>query len=611
VGTDWAQEKELPVDFTPQKRSPVGVAMFFAASLIFLVVAGAFALNYVRTSSAVVSAGDIDLQVTGPQTILAGEAVELQIVVANRSEAALDLTDLVVEYPKGARSSSDFTQDLTTDRIQLGRISARSVRRGTVSAILLGRDGDRQTIKLSLEYRIKGGNIIYSKDTTYSVVLTAGALTISVDANKEATNGQQTDLEATITSHAVTTLHDVLLSVSYPFGFTLTEAAPEASADGVWELGDFYPGETRKVHLRGRVLGEQDDTRVFKFAAGTRLNKDKIALETPLISYEHTMTVKNPFLATELEINGESPETFTFQPGVMAKGQVKWKNNLQTSISNATIAITLGGTALNKAGIKVTHGFYRSTDSLILWDAQTDKDQLANIAPGKSGTLDFTIMTLPIEDLQHEDNPSVTFDMHAAARRLNEKGVPENMQSTSSHTARVASTVTLTAEAKYFTSPFPKRGPLPPRVEVETIYGVTLTLKNTSNKITGAEVTATLPPNVRWSGVRSPAAENIDFNDRTNQVTWHVGDLASGTGVDGEPARSVSFMIGLVPSASQINEEPPLVTGIAFKGTDSYTGDIVKQTNSDLNTRLNRSLKIIGSLTSFLFCFKLSVFKTN
>ncbi|MFM2414354.1 MAG: hypothetical protein RI911_47, partial [Candidatus Parcubacteria bacterium] len=537
------------------------------------------------TTSAVVSAADIDLQITGPQTVLAGEVVELQIVVANRSEGTLDLTDLVVKYPTGARSAADFTQDLKSDRLPLGRLAPRSIRRGTVRAVLLGRDGDRQNVAFSLEYRVKGGDIIYTKEADYAVLLTAGALTISVAANKEATTGQETDLEATITSHAVTTLNDVLFKIQYPFGFTQSETAPEPTADGVWELGDFYPGETRKVHIRGRMVGEDKDKRIFKLSAGTRVNRDKVEVETPLVAYEHTMVVKDPFLATELLINGEAPELFSFQPGVQAKGELKWKNNLTVPITGATIAITVGGTALNKAGVKVEHGFYRSTDSIILWDQQTS-EALKVIPPGKSGTLNFTMLSLPEDDLQHIDNPSFTFDLHAAGRRMNEKGVPENMQATNTHIAKVATKVTLSAAGKYFTSPFPKRGPLPPRVEVETIYGVTFDLKNTSNKVQNAEVTAVLPPNVRWTGVRSPASENIVFDDRLNTITWHVGTLPSGTGIDGDAPRSVSFAIGLVPSASQINEEPDLVKEIRFKGDDIFTGDSVQVAATNVNTRL-------------------------
>lgn len=585
VDTDWSQPKELPIDFTPHKTSSPGIAMFFAASLIFLIVAGAFALNYLRTSSAVVSASEIDLQVTGPQTVLAGEVIELQIVAANRSEGTLDLADLVIEYPKGARSASDFTEDLISDRLPIGRLSPRSIRRGTIRAVLLGKDGERQHIKLALEYRVKGGDVIYTKETEYAVLLTAGALTVSVAANKEATTGQETDLEATITSHAVTTLHDVLLKVQYPFGFTQTESAPEATTEGLWELGDFFPGEQRKVHIRGRIVGEDNDKRIFKFSAGTRIDKEKQELETPLIAYNHSLTVKDPFLATELLINGESPELFTFQPGLQSRGELKFKNALNVPITGATIAITLGGTALNKAGVKVEHGFYRSTDSIVLWDQQSS-EQLKNLTPGKEGTLNFTIQTLPEDELQHVDNPSITFDLHAAGRRLTEKGVPENMQATSTHIAKVGTKVTLTAEGKYFTSPFPKRGPLPPRVEVETIYGITFDLKNTSNRVDNAEVVAVLPPNVRWTGVRTPAAENIVFDDRLNTITWHVGSLISGAGVAGEPSRSVSFAIGLVPSASQINEEPDLVRGIRFRGVDSFTGDTVEQAITNVNTRL-------------------------
>jgi hypothetical protein len=111
-------------------------------------------------------------------------------------------------------------------------------------------------------------------------------------------------------------------------------------------------------------------------------------------------------------------------------------------------------------------------------------------------------------------------------------------------------------------------------------------LKNTSNRVENAEVTAILPPNIRWTGVRTPAAENIVFDDRLNTITWHVDSLISGAGVAGEPSRSVSFAIGLVPSASQLNEEPDLVRSIRFKGVDTFTGDPIDQSITNVNTRL-------------------------
>ncbi len=586
VDSDWNHPDESTLNFNPPKKSSVAGALLFAASLIFLIVAGAFGMNYLRTESAMVSARDVDLEVTGAQTILSGDVLELQLVIANRNDTVLELADLVIEYPRGARDAGDFTKDLVQERIQLGKLAANSVRRGTVRAVLFGTDGERQSVKLSLEYRVKGGDTIYTKDTTYAVVLTAGALALSVNANKEATTGQLSDLEVTVVSHSKTTLHDVLMSAEYPFGFSLRESAPEPTEGAVWELGDLYPGEARKVHIRGVLIGEEGSKRIFTFTAGTRVEKTLAKVETALIQYDHTMVVKKPFLSTELLINGESPETFSFKAGELTKAQVKWKNNLTTPVQNATIAVTLGGTALNKAGVKVARGFYRSADSLVIWDKQTNPESFANIAPGASGTIDFTIQPLPVTELQHIDNPSITFLMHAAGKRIGQTGVPENLQSTSTHEAKVGTDVTFAAKGMYLTSPFPKNGPLPPRVEFETIYAVQVDLSNTSNAVDGSEVTAILPPNVRWLGVVTPQSETVTFNDVDNKITWKVGSLASGTGVAGNPARSVAFAIGFVPSASQIHEAPDIVQSIKFKGTDAYTYDVVSDDVDDITTRL-------------------------
>ena len=79
-----------------------------------------------------------------------------------------------------------------------------------------------------------------------------------------------------------------------------------------------------------------------------------------------------------------------------------------------------------------------------------------------------------------------------------------------------------------------------------------------------------------WSPYIALMVEKIGFD----------GVYISGAGVAGEPTRSVSFAIGLVPSASQINEEPDLVRSIRFRGIDSFTGDAIDQSITNVNTRL-------------------------
>ncbi len=127
---------------------------------------------------------------------------------------------------------------------------------------------------------------------------------------------------------------------------------------------------------------------------------------------------------------------------------------------------------------------------------------------------------------------------------------------------------------------------MPPKANVETTYAMVLTVTNTTNKITNATVTATLPPYVRWTGKSSPPNEHITFNQNTGVITWDVGDIAPGVGTAGLQPRQVGFEIGFTPSTSQIQQEPVLLQNITLKGIDDATGADISRTASDVTTNI-------------------------
>jgi len=561
----------------------VGAAVFFIGAV------GFFSFYFFVGSGASSTARNIDINISGPTQIAGGEPVQIQIVVTNRNNLALQLADLVISYPPGTRSPTDLSTDLTTQRISLGTIEAGGRRQGTISAIFAGTGGDVQ-ISVDLEYRLTGSSAIFVASSLYQTELSSSPLSISIDGNTETISGQPVEFIVTVASNANTAVRDVLFTTSYPFGFTLGSTNPKAARaiDGghVWELGDIAPGQKREITIRGTQVGESADERVFRYSVGTRKNPEDETITTVLADASFNLKISDVFLGLAIAINKSSGGDVVVTPDGRANVLINWQNNLPTSIQDAVIVAKLSGIPIDGESFISSDGFYRSSDGVVLWDKTTTQGVFSNIAAGDRGSVSFSFEIPSSEALAGIRNPSITISVNAAGKRISESGVPENLQATASQKIVVASDLAMVAQGLYYANPFGSSGPLPPQADVETTYAIVFTLTNTTNKVEGGKLTATLPPYVRWVGIYSPASETLTFNQSNSTVSWDVGTIEPGAGLNGSSPRQAAIAIGFTPSTSQIGQEPVLLQGISFTGTDASTGAEISRSASDVTTNI-------------------------
>jgi len=95
-----------------------------------------------------------------------------------------------------------------------------------------------------------------------------------------------------------------------------------------------------------------------------------------------------------------------------------------------------------------------------------------------------------------------------------------------------------------------------------------------------------LPPYVRWLGVVSPSSEKISYNPVGGEISWNVGDVDSGTGIN-IPSKEISFQVMLLPSVSQIGQTPDLTTEVVVTGKDMFTNASLREVFRSVNTRLS------------------------
>ena len=218
----------------------------FIGSLLFFVVSIAFSLYSFYGGRNIVSNENIDFSILGPAFTEGGNDLELQFDVKNNNRQALEYTDLVVEYPKGATLEGD--NNVVRLRKSLGSIGAGKSISERAKIALFGEEGSERIVKATIEYRIQGSNAIFVKETTYPVHIKSSPVSLTVKSLKEVNANQEITLEIDVLSNGDKVVEDMILRVDYPSGFTRGDVIPNTTfSNNLWSLGDLDKGAKKKI----------------------------------------------------------------------------------------------------------------------------------------------------------------------------------------------------------------------------------------------------------------------------------------------------------------------------------------------------------------------------
>jgi|TARA_Y100000310_G_scaffold170442_2_gene170619 hypothetical protein len=586
VQQHWRGKTPTEEPSMPQKKRTSTLKLLLIIASLFFIGSLAISAYLFFGGSNVVSAENIDIQVEGPVSIGGGDEVSLQISITNQNTVPIELADLLVEYPDGTRAAGDLNTELPRHRESIGTLKPGEVVKKTVRAILFGEEDTELPIVIAVEYRVQGSNAIFFKEETYQITLSSAPIIVSVRSLEEVVSGQDMEFKVTVSSNSDTVIEDVLLKAEYPFGFEFESSSPEPSFDtSIWELGDLPPGGEKTFTITGALVGQDNEERTFRFLSGIQSERNERKLAAAFGTVETHVVVKRPFIGVEVALNGVQTPEIVSAGGKTVRADIAWTNNLPTRVFDGEIEVRLSGAALDKSSVTVDRGFYRSVDNTVIWNRETDS-ALSSIEPGETGRVAFAFAPFGLSSGVVLNNPNITLDVSVGGRRLSDTGVPERVESTATRSVRVATDLVLTSRAVYFAGPFTNVGPLPPKAEQETTYTIIWTATNSSNRVTDAKITSTLPSYVSWKGVVIPGSEDVSFNPVGGIVTWDIGDLPAGSNL-GLATKEVAFQVGILPSISQIGSRPVIVGEQDLSGFDAFTKTIVGSSRKPLSTRLS------------------------
>ena len=574
------------------ERHKKTLVFFVIFSIIFFVAAVGFSVFYFLQGSNLISTDNVDIIIEGPTAIAGGEELKLEIEIVNRNSIPLELADMIVEFPDGTRSATDVTKALPRYRESLGTVPSGERVRKNVNAVLFGAENTPIDITVTVEWRAENSNAIFYTEKTYELTLSSSPLGVAVRSEEEAVSGQEMSFLVTIVSNSDARIEEAALAAEFPFGFSFSSSDPSAASSGIWHLGDIDPGEEKVVRIRGIMAGQENDERTFRFKVGVLSEKNDAVLGAAFSESVVPVVIRSPFLATTFALNGSTDSTLAIPYGEQARVDLTWENTTGGRITNAIIEARLSGSSLNPASVNVDQGFYQSANNTIVWDQRTNSE-LGSISEGGKGRVSFSFSSFGGQGGSSFKNPEIAIDVSVRGIRVDEEGVPEEVESSISRTVRVSSFSALSAATLHSSGPFTNTGPVPPRANIETTYTVKLSLTNFNNSLSDVRVIGTLPAYIRWIGAISPSGERVVYSPVGGAVSWNIGDLPAGVGVD-LPVREVYFKVALTPSVSQIGSTPNIISNLRMTGIDRYSKAEISADAGTITTELKTEGAQVG-----------------
>ncbi|HAO65017.1 TPA: hypothetical protein DCQ44_03505 [Candidatus Taylorbacteria bacterium] len=566
-----------------RRRWPLGKILIWFSIIFFLVAVGIAGFVYYNGYNTV-SADNVDISITGPTTIDAGRDGTFALAIDNKNQLDLQDAYLNIEYPTGTRRDASQTEPLVQDRIPLGTITSGSHIDRTISAAFFGLQDTQEKIRISLEYHVLGSLNLFAKNKDYLFVLGAGPISVNVSHVDQVNSGQDVSFNVVVSSNSQAVLSSLALTAEYPFGFTFKNASPAASVNNsVWQIGNLAPGESRTINITGKLEGQENEQRAFKFNVGTINPADSRQLATVFYVRTENVNIQKPFISLNLALNGDSNVSYATYAGNQVTASVAYENNMPTTLTDAVIIIKLDGPILDKSSINSSHGFYQSSDNTITWDKRAIPE-LGSLSPGAGGTLDFSLNTLAYSNgaSYAKSSQKVSLVASAAATQVTSSG-SRSFSSDISRSILINSNINLMANAVYNSGPFTNTGSIPPKAEKTTTYTINWIISNTFNNTSNVMVSAVLPSYMKFLDKISPINESVAYDPISGKVTWNVGNIKTNTGFVSAP-RQVSFQVSISPSLTQVGLVPTLMGDSTLQATDAFTNAALSSVSDSLTT---------------------------
>lgn len=399
---------------------------------------------------------------------------------------------------------------------------------------------------------------------TLEIPLTKTSLELSWNLPEKITVGRTFNLDINYKNNSADTLSAVIIP-DLPKDLTILSSTRDLS-QGRWTLPNIPAGQEGQIKI----------TAYLNSLTANKNGWEKLALQS-FLEFNNEQYLQKTFLQNipaannglNVQFKIDNGKTF-FKPGEAVSLTILYQNQTAKEIKDLSFLLTLPPFLTPDQTTTVL------SPKISLKPQEQGEVKLTftitkNLKPGEDLSPNFSLILRPSANFYFTEEPSVIYRSFSEAQQF-----------------KISTFLKLHAESRYFTEEGDQlgRGPLPPRVGQTTKYWINLFVTASPNSVKEAQIKATLPPGVSWTGKTTVTeGEPIKFDPITRTIIWK-DDFIEATSGDTCPCVGAGFEISLTPTTNDLGLTPKLLDQISLSSTDIYTNEYLTSNVSSLTTNL-------------------------
>lgn len=500
----------------------------------------------------------LKIEIVGPSEADFSEEVEYTVKYKNNGNVRLEEPRLVFEFPEYTIIDNSFIRRKELGPEELGDIYPGEEKIYTFKGRIFGKEGELKTAKAWLSYQPKNLSARYESETSFSTKIKSIPLTFDFDLPSRVEANKEFDFSINYYSILDYPLSDLSIKINYPGGFEFLKSSPNSLSKNEWDIPILNKAEGGRIDIKGKVTAELGDFKMFSAQIGFWREGELIMLK----EINRSVEITEPFIDVYQEINGQ--KNYVASAGDVLHYEIYFRNVGEEAFKDLFLVVRMDGDGYDFDTIKTIDGELEQGDNTIIWDGKTVPG-LRFLDQGEEGRVEFWVDLKESWDIDSDSEKNVILKNTVLVSKMKEE-----------FETKVNSHLSLEQEAQSSSSP---------EVGQDIIYNITWQVKNYFNDVKNVKVKATLPPNVRLTGIILPEefSSNFAFDNSSREIVWMVGDLNAGQGILTDSPK-ISFQVILNPIFNQMEDQAVLIDQARILAEDLWTQRFIEKEVDDLKT---------------------------
>ncbi|MBL7058147.1 hypothetical protein ISS03_02300 [Patescibacteria group bacterium] len=592
------------INILDKKISMGMIGWFFSLLTVFVVLVSGVWGYYTFVFVAGGAVDNVSLSLIGPTNVSVLEDIVYEVKYSNPTAVALENVEIKIVYPEDflfIDSSPALEGDNTLYKIS--RVLAGGSGSIEIRGRLIGRKEKKEIVLVNMTWSPENSEAEFRREQALESVINNTGLSFVFEAEQNIMAGQNSSLKIKLNKEennyinnftlridpkedieilSVKGVKDAVESDNQDGGDELVVAYVEKISESTWDILGIDKGLS-EIIVEFKVLNKvnkEEDLRL-SFEIKPEIGKTRQFYQEDLTLH----VVKNDFNIS-LILNGSTGEQGA-SFGDTLNYSLIYSNQGEADVHDAVVMAVLNSDVLNWSSFKSKQeGVVR--DGAISWTYR-ELPTLKSIKSKDEGVIDFSINVSSLKDLKSKINKISKFEIDSYAQYslgFSGTSTPPETEDTKSNVIKVKlnSDLLLSENVRYFNDDniAVGLGPIPPKVNEDTIYRVYWRVTNNLHKVSGLKIKTKLAANVTWVKSFEPNIGNMHFDGTTNEVVWSIGDLPIAE-IDGV----AEFDINVRPTEGDKGKVMVLLTGTSISAQDKVTNSKINISTNAKTTKLS------------------------